>query len=79
MNQKREVETRTAQLLVCSAFTGAEARKGARRRGSWRRLLSFMLAIEFQPVGALSVVGGFRVTGDSKDVERERRGYTIHW
>lgn len=43
MNQKREVDTRTAQLLVCSAVMAVGPRREARTRGSWSRLLSFMV------------------------------------
>ena len=42
MNQNRDVETRTAQLLVCSAAVGAEA-SSARTAGNFKRLLSFIL------------------------------------
>lgn len=39
------MDTRTAQLLVCSAAAGRGANKEARTRGTWSRLLSFMFAV----------------------------------
>lgn len=43
MNQNRDVDTRTAQLLVCSAATGRGASNGNNTNGNWSRLFSFMI------------------------------------
>ena len=43
MNQKREVETRTAQLEVWVALAGERRKRERRVKGRGRRLESFMV------------------------------------
>src|SRR3569833_873217 len=61
LNQKRDVQTRTAQLLVCSPRAPGERTVAASSAGSWRNLESFIASRELasqtvSPTGKCSTV-----------------------